>query len=601
MNQKNRFSGLIICAVIALLLMAGCQLNQPGNNDSGIIESGLMAETRGLNDEQLLTNKRIQYSGFRSSSYGMTRPYYWDETPQIFDFFTGDQWMDGLNSTNSAYPVTNNLMVWIIGRLDSRLENTGSRDGVILEMDGPAQPADIPVRFIPSAWNQDEYLQRFSDEGRKVILQIEPGKCNTAQINAIIKFLYNKYGKYKCIIGIGVDGEWNGATWNPVTEEYDTGIVEAAEAASWYTAMKTASGGTWQYLMVKHWESTSLPSIVDLAATSLTKEEISKFIFCCDSQDTGSLAGLAKDMVDFAKAYDRIQTPSNTNKGIITAPVLFQVGYHTDWWCYDPEPPANTPSGDESISSPPWFADLDDNDPAVWDQNNDVTGDLSSVGGIPNIKAERMRLYSLLLNGLEEALIKEDSTSTQTIGVIWVDFTLRRLLAMDGPNDGADRLVNSYPPGNGTWPINGDFSDNLLPWEDTIDGVNGAEGTIVHGQDANEGYAYLSVTKAGTESWQVSLSQGLLKVENGRRYKISFDAVAVDNSRPLDLWIGEDGGQYTTYGQKTFSSIPTTLANYTFEFVSSASDEKAIMEFGAGNAIGKVCLDNVTFEDITTP
>ena len=92
--------------------------------------------------------------------------------------------------------------------------------------------------------------------------------------------------------------------------------------------------------------------------------------------------------------------------------------------------------------------------------------------------------------------------------------------------------------------------------------------------------------------WQVSLKNGPLKVTSGTEYILSFWAKA-DRERPLNAWVQQN--HYPWEGYLHFEEVPLTTEWQYFEMTAQAtgSDRQAVFDFGLGQALGAVWLDDV--------
>lgn len=97
--------------------------------------------------------------------------------------------------------------------------------------------------------------------------------------------------------------------------------------------------------------------------------------------------------------------------------------------------------------------------------------------------------------------------------------------------------------------------------------------------------------------WAVQLKQPGLALVSGRTYELSFDAWS-DRSRGLYARLGENGGDYSTYGQTTVA-LSTAPTRYTLIVeMGDQSDLAATVDFNLAAEVGDVWIDNVSLVEL---
>jgi hypothetical protein len=140
---------------------------------------------------------------------------------------------------------------------------------------------------------------------------------------------------------------------------------------------------------------------------------------------------------------------------------------------------------------------------------------------------------------------------------------------------------------------NGSFNDSTtFPWNPL--GVYGsASGTAT----VSDGVCAITVTTAGTESWNVQFTQAGIMLCEGETYVLSFYAWA-DSPRALYANIGQAGGAYESYlgdTTKGLITLSTEKQAYRIEFtMSKPADTNARLDFNTGLSAGTVFLDNIS-------
>lgn len=351
------------------------------------------------------TTAKVTTAGLRASLYGATSHYnhlaYEDEHAAGYTapFPTKSEWTAGAKKFNSAFSTGNNpVLIWIVGEADWDEDIDGYSGSTSLKMKKPSGSFDSKINFTnggeswaKDGWylkdpNQrtketdwtgflnDDYLNYFDANGIDIFLQIEPANANIVDQ---IKIVMDRFASHKCVIGFGIDLEFYDIGADGVNRSYPS----KSEVESWYKKVKEYETGGREYeLFLKHFKIAACEGGGYRGAEN-------DIIYVDDVQDMGDL-------------YNFLYAEHSADDGMVQwanhfgdNPVWFQIGYAADWYhtntdgIYDPDP-----------STKPWFE-------KVWGSNRD------------NIR-----------DGLTEALLREVDKN-QTIGMIWVDFTMRKLLS----------------------------------------------------------------------------------------------------------------------------------------------------------------------------
>ncbi len=227
---------------------------------------------------QAARTDKLQGAGIRCSTYGRPDdpgPGYWARTgTEIAAKFAG------------ARPEA----IWIVSRLKGR----GT------EMSFPVPPVGDPLITGMPEDISEPVLSLFDKLGYRVWLQTEPG---WAPVDKVFHIMLDRYGRHKCVIGVGVDMEWHRSNnpdgGDPVTDEM---------AATWLAAARSHDPSYRMFL--KHFREDVMPPTL--------RDGI---MFVDDSQIFKS----ADEMIEEFAKWGRTFAP---------APVGFQYGYRTDklWW-----------------------------------------------------------------------------------------------------------------------------------------------------------------------------------------------------------------------------------------------------------------------------
>jgi hypothetical protein len=221
---------------------------------------------------------RLQGAGIRSSTYGRPNdpgPGYWARVgAEIAARFAG------------ARPEA----IWIVSRLKGR----GT------QMSFPVPPGGDPLITGMAEDISEPVLQLFDQLGYRVWLQTEPG---WAPVDQAFHLMLDRYGRHKCVVGVGVDVEWhrsnNPDRGDPVTDEM---------ARTWLAAARSHDPSYRVFL--KHFRANVMPPTV--------RDGI---LFVDDSQIFKSADEMIEDFAEWGRTF-------------APAPVGFQYGYPSDkpWW-----------------------------------------------------------------------------------------------------------------------------------------------------------------------------------------------------------------------------------------------------------------------------
>lgn len=225
----------------------------------------------------------VKYAGCRQSAYGT-----WQ---------SDQNWEKILKNMASYYPTSTPLGIWIVGTLGS---------GGTCDLEFPSPGGSIPNTNFQSTDKHEATLDYFDQAGIKVLLQVESGFANEAQI---IDVVLNQYKHHSCVIGMGIDVEW----YDNIDGE-GTPVTDVV-AQTWEQKVKSHNSS--YKLFLKHWEESYMPPSYR-----------GDIIFVNDHQEMESLWRLKEYFHTWARDY-----PDNI--------VLYQGGYPEDytWWGALSNPP----------------------------------------------------------------------------------------------------------------------------------------------------------------------------------------------------------------------------------------------------------------------
>lgn len=198
----------------------------------------------------------------------------------------------------ARFPGSRPEAIWIVNHVKGR----GA------ELSFPVAHSDDPLISGLDPEDRNEAALRLFDElGYRVWLQLEPAFASAEEL---IHLALQRYSHHACVVGVGVDVEWNKST------DPDGGEpVSDAEARAWLAAARSYNP---QYrLFLKHWLPAKMPPTVR-----------DGLLFVNDSQVLPSLDAMVEEFAAWGKTF-------------APAPVAFQFGYPSDrpWWSQLGDPP----------------------------------------------------------------------------------------------------------------------------------------------------------------------------------------------------------------------------------------------------------------------
>ncbi len=137
-----------------------------------------------------------------------------------------------------------------------------------------------------------------------------------------------------------------------------------------------------------------------------------------------------------------------------------------------------------------------------------------------------------------------------------------------------------------------------LSWESWVDGAAGAVSEMYIG----DGVMTVETSSVGVETWSVQVYQEGYKVENGKQYIITFDAMA-DVETEIMMAFG-DALEYEPWFIEYVEKTPFTLSNemntyeliFTMDESSTIDQGKLVFELGI-TPISKVIFDNISLKE----
>ena len=156
--------------------------------------------------------------------------------------------------------------------------------------------------------------------------------------------------------------------------------------------------------------------------------------------------------------------------------------------------------------------------------------------------------------------------------------------------------------------INGDFDKEFSKWEIFADSsVSSAVSSKINNVDGNN-EAQINIENTGDADWKIQLKQTGVKLEKGKKYKLSLDAKSTVD-REIMYTIQRDGSSdndWRPYAKTQTISIGQDYKNYEVEFeMTEETDANSIFTISMGAVNGKqitdkhtVTIDNVKLEEL---
>jgi hypothetical protein len=142
--------------------------------------------------------------------------------------------------------------------------------------------------------------------------------------------------------------------------------------------------------------------------------------------------------------------------------------------------------------------------------------------------------------------------------------------------------------------VNGDFSNDSSGWQFLVRDEASAAGAVVNG----EFRVQVGSGAGGAEYWKIQLIQEGIRVIQGRKYRLEFDAHA-DANRPVEPRVAQNGGNFTNYAKTNATVIKRLKAHYTFDFtMEDPTDYQARVVLNSGTSDVAVYFDNVSFSEV---
>jgi len=180
---------------------------------------------------------------------------------------------------------------------------------------------------------------------------------------------------------------------------------------------------------------------------------------------------------------------------------------------------------------------------------------------------------------------------------VWID-NVKLIKTEDAPVIDPSEIARP-PLLSGNYIYNGTFDqgpNRMGFWNFVVDST--AKATYYIGSDVNERRFETRIEKGGTSRGAIRLVQPGINIENGKTYKVSFEASAA-NTRTIEVEIASNLHNSSIFA--TTFEISKESKIYEFEFtMDKDSDKNGELRFNLGGSNVNVYIDNVVMKRVST-
>ncbi len=135
-----------------------------------------------------------------------------------------------------------------------------------------------------------------------------------------------------------------------------------------------------------------------------------------------------------------------------------------------------------------------------------------------------------------------------------------------------------------------DFGKNNLGW--SLYKQGSASASVVRADSALN----VTINNGGSESWYVQLSKPNIKLQDGKKYRVTFKAKSA-SQRTASVYLGKSTSPWNSYGATTILTTDT-FAVYTFIFDMTITDNNARMAVDIGKYDVNFSIKDIVIESI---
>ncbi|MBD5489501.1 MAG: family 16 glycosylhydrolase [Lachnospiraceae bacterium] len=155
--------------------------------------------------------------------------------------------------------------------------------------------------------------------------------------------------------------------------------------------------------------------------------------------------------------------------------------------------------------------------------------------------------------------------------------------------------------------VNGDFSSGMVGYEVYVNEAAKVNGYIVDNLNGEDNAFSIDIEDTGAQDWYIQLKQNDIKLEEGKWYKIGFDAKSTVD-RQIKYALQRDGNKHnddwTQYSQTPIIDLTKDYQNFSHKFMMAEdTDPEAVLSITMGAVSGQIStphtikIDNITLEE----
>ncbi len=143
----------------------------------------------------------------------------------------------------------------------------------------------------------------------------------------------------------------------------------------------------------------------------------------------------------------------------------------------------------------------------------------------------------------------------------------------------------------GTPVYSSDFSQNTSGWN--VYTQSGASAI----KENSSGNLDVTINSVGSENWHVQLVKNNIRLEAGKKYRVTFTAKAAAQ-RQISAYTGQSSDPWSSYSGSNSFSIGTEFNTFSYVFDMNVNDNAARIVFDIGESSENLTFKSVTLEEI---
>ncbi|WP_340110649.1 cellulase family glycosylhydrolase [Maribellus mangrovi] len=143
----------------------------------------------------------------------------------------------------------------------------------------------------------------------------------------------------------------------------------------------------------------------------------------------------------------------------------------------------------------------------------------------------------------------------------------------------------------GTPVYTSDFSQNTSGWNLYT------QGGAVAIKENSSGNLHVTISNVGTENWHIQLVKNNVRLEAGKKYRVTFTAKAA-GQRQINAYTGQSVSPWSSYSGYNSPTLGTEFLTYSYVFDMNVNDNAARIVFDIGHSAENVSIKSVILEEI---